>query len=76
MNEIRVNQVLSLLIKLNEMSMADFGHEYADFDLSGGVLFVDARTRPNRIAIETLLQSFMHLTVYVIGNTKMEIMFS
>lgn len=76
MDEIRVNQVLSLLIKLNEMSMADFGHEFADFDLSGGVLFVDARTRTNRIALEALLHPFMHLTVYVNSNTKLEILFS
>lgn len=75
MNEIRVNQVISLLVKLDEMSLIDFGHEYTDFDLQGGHLLIDAKSRSARIALEMLLCDFLSLTVYCVDSCKLEIWF-
>lgn len=75
MSEIRKNQIVSLLSKLNDMSLADFGHVYADFVFKGDRLFIDASSRSARIALEMLLGGFPKMTVFGDGCCMLEIWF-
>lgn len=76
MDEKRKSQVINLLKTLNEMCREDFGSGYAFIEFKDDTLFVDARTRSARVALEVLLSPFRHLSVFVVGNTKLEILFS
>lgn len=78
-NEIRMSHMMNIIKTLNIMHQIDYGDDWATVkkiltsSLTTSVK-IECRTRNERIALEMLLNGFQDLTIYVKGNSELEIL--